>query len=225
MATLQDIFIPAGKTDPSRTFPAILGRPGALPPAGLVLFVPGAGGGRFSPRNQFVASELRRSGIATLLVDLLSEEEKYQRLIRQDIPLLSSRVVAVVDWIRTTTPLRSLPLAFFGSSTGAAAMFHAAARVGRDVQAIVCRGGRPDLCQNCLKDVKSPSLLIVGEHDRSVLKVNRAAYEELSGDRELIIVPKASHYFEEPGALGQVARHAARWYSSHFDAARAARAA
>ncbi len=191
----------------------------AIPPGatGLVLFVHGSGSSRFSPRNNFVAAELRRAGLATLLIDLLTrhEDQDYQR--RFDIPLLTRRVEAVTGWLESQPQTGPLALGYFGASTGAAAALQAAAIRPRSVRAVVSRGGRPDLAgAQALAAVQCPTLLIVGGHDDAVIELNQQARELLGGHRELVIVPGATHLFEEPGTLEQVAGLAARWFGKHL---------
>jgi putative phosphoribosyl transferase len=187
--------------------------------SGIVLFAHGSGSGRHSPRNRWVASRLNESGIGTLLVNLLtSAEEGVDRVtgeLRFDIELLARRLVAAVDWIRDG-PHAELPVGLFGASTGAAAALAAAAARPDDIAAVVSRGGRPDLAGSALPRVRAPTLLIVGGADQVVLELNRRALEMLRTEKQLVIVPGATHLFEEPGALGQVARLAADWFSQHF---------
>lgn len=183
---------------------------------GLVLFAHGSGSSRFSPRNNFVAGELRRAGLGTLLIDLLtrSEDQDYER--RFDIPLLTRRVVAVLQWLATRAETRALALGLFGASTGAAAALQAAARSDA-VQAVVSRGGRPDLAgSKALTEVRCPTLLIVGGHDDVVIELNQQAYALLDCPKQLEIVPGATHLFEEPGTLEQVATLAADWFRRHL---------
>lgn len=187
--------------------------------AGIVLFAHGSGSGRFSPRNRLVAATLNEAGLATLLVDLLTpDEEELDRLTgehRFDIGLLAGRVLATIDWVRQE-PLSSLSVGLFGASTGAAAALVAAAKRAEDVAAIVSRGGRPDLAGNALRRVRAPTLLIVGGADPQVLELNRRALALLQAHKELVVVPGATHVFEEPGALEEVARLAAEWFSRHL---------
>lgn len=198
--------------------PGLLGFPDGEPPSphGIVLFAHGSGSSRFSPRNQFVATEFRKAGLATLLVDLLTEEEDQTREARFDIPLLAERLIALHTWLQADPQTSGLPFGIFGASTGSAAAFVAAAKLGKAVGAVVSRGGRPDLAQDFLGQVLCPSLLIVGEHDRSVLDLNRVALQALRCVKSLITIPKASHLFEEPGALPQVATASTRWFRQHL---------
>lgn len=184
---------------------------------GLVLFAHGSGSSRFSPRNNFVARELRAAGLGTLLIDLLTrtEDQDYER--RFDIRLLTKRVVRVTDWLRTEAQTRPMALGYFGASTGAAAALQAAAELGDKIGAVVSRGGRPDLAgEKALRQVRCPVLLIVGGHDDVVIELNQQAYDLLDCRKELEIVPGATHLFEEPGTLEQVATLAARWFSHHL---------
>jgi len=188
--------------------------------SGIVLFAHGSGSGRHSPRNRQVAAELNDAGLGTLLVDLLTAaEEELDRLTAQhrfDIDLLAGRLIGAVDWLRRG-PASSTDLGLFGASTGAGAALVAAAARPDDVSAVVSRGGRPDLAGEALAHVRAPTLLIVGGHDEVVLELNRRALE-LSGtaEKRLVVVPGATHLFEEPGALEGVARLAADWFSRHL---------
>jgi dienelactone hydrolase len=183
--------------------------------AGLVIFAHGSGSGRFSPRNRAVAGVLETGGFATLLADLLTREEEavdqYTRQHRFDIPLLGRRVVDAVDWAQGQPELRGLPVATFGASTGAAAALIAAAERPQLVRAVISRGGRPDLAEEALEHVKAPTMLIVGGEDDVVIELNQEAARRMRAPVELKIIPGATHLFEEPGALEQVARLAASW--------------
>jgi putative phosphoribosyl transferase len=189
---------------------------------GIVIFAHGSGSGRTSPRNQYVAKVLRQAGLATLLMDLLTpEEDKVDQVtaqLRFDIPRLAGRVVAAVDWAGADPRCRALPIGLFGASTGAAAALIAAADRPRHVRAVVSRGGRPDLAVTALTRVQAPTLLIVGEYDTDVVAWNREALPLLAGPRELAIVPNATHLFEEPGTMEEVARKAADWFLQHLRA-------
>ncbi len=187
---------------------------------GLVLFAHGSGSGRLSPRNNYVAGMLRESGIATLLFDLLTEEEDRVYENRFDIELLTQRLLRATEWSGHQAATRDLALGYFGASTGAAAALKAAAALGPAISAVVSRGGRPDLAFDDLARVSAPTLLIVGGHDNVVIELNRAAYRELPGRKELMIVPGATHLFEEPGTLEQVAAAAAKWFVQHMAAAK-----
>ena len=201
----------------------------ALPdnPAGLVIFAHGSGSSRFSPRNQFVAGVLQEAGIGTLLFDLLSEaeeeEEYYTRHLRFDIPFLARRLVEATRWLQRQHEARGLRLGYFGSSTGAAAALMGAAELGEVIGAVVSRGGRPDLADEALDQIRTPTLLIVGGRDMEVLSLNRQALEQLHGEKELRIIPEATHLFEEAGALDQVAEIAAEWFRHHLQPVAAAK--
>jgi putative phosphoribosyl transferase len=185
---------------------------------GIVLFAHGSGSGRHSPRNRLVASVLSQTGLGALLVDLLTpSEDEVDRLTgehRFDIDLLAGRVIAAVDWLRSNSAT-SLPVGVFGASTGAAAALVAAAERPDEVYAVVSRGGRPDLAGEALVRARAPTLLIVGGADPQVLELNREALELLRAEKRLVVVPGATHLFEEPGALDEVARLAADWFSRH----------
>jgi dienelactone hydrolase len=185
----------------------------------IVLFAHGSGSSRLSPRNRFVADALNRTGLATLLFDLLTgaeEVEEAKEARRFDIGLLAGRLVGATDWVVKRPELRGLRLGFFGASTGAAAALVAAAERPSLVGAVVSRGGRPDLAGEALGCVVAPTLLIVGGEDRKVLELNRGAQQRLGGPSELVVVPGASHLFEEPGALEEVALLAAAWFGRHL---------
>ena len=188
---------------------------------GIVAFAHGSGSGRHSPRNRFVAEKLNEAGLATLLMDLLTEKEEriddVTAELRFDIGLLARRTAQVVDWIAAQPKLRDLPCGLFGASTGAAAALVAAASLPKDaVQAVVSRGGRPDLAADALPRVKCPVLLIVGGDDDVVITLNEEARARLRCPCELKIVPGATHLFEEPGTLEQVADLAAGWFTRHL---------
>ena len=184
-------------------------------PAGIVLFSHGSGSGRFSPRNRFVARQLQQGGIATLLIDLLMTEEEHRRNVF-DIDLLSDRVLMASAWLREDSRTRALSLSYFGASTGAASALQAAAQASFDVCAIVSRGGRPDLAERYLPHVTVPTLLLVGGEDHPVIEMNQQAYRLLGGPKQLMIIPGATHLFEEPGTLEQVAEYALTWFRQHF---------
>lgn len=183
---------------------------------GLVLFAHGSGSSRRSSRNRFVAGVLQGRGLATLLFDLLTQEEERRDAIdthlRFDIPFLARRLIEVTDWVLAEPSTRTLPLGYFGASTGAAAALIAAAERAEQVGAVVSRGGRPDLAHAALERVRAPTLLIVGGEDTTVLSLNRAALRQIPAPKELAIVRGATHLFEEPGALEQVARLAGDWF-------------
>jgi len=189
-------------------------------PAGLVIFAHGSGSSRLSPRNRHVAEMLRRFGLATLLFDLLTlEEEERDQVtgdLRFDIELLSQRLVDVTRWARTITTLQHVPLGYFGASTGAAAALKAAAALPDLIGAVVSRGGRPDLAGDDLRRVRAPVLLIVGSEDYQVITLNRDALGKIKSEKELAIVPRATHLFEEPGTLDEVSRLAKDWFLRHF---------
>jgi putative phosphoribosyl transferase len=185
--------------------------------AGLVVFAHGSGSSRFSPRNRYVADLLHQEGLATFLVDLLTEEEDRDRSARFDIDVLADRLTATVDHL-LGDPTIELPIGLFGASTGAAAAIVTAATRPGAVWAVVSRGGRPDLAGAALRSVRSPTLLIVGDNDPQVLDLNRVALRELGPGSALEVIPGASHLFEEPGALDSVARRAARWFHRHLQA-------
>jgi putative phosphoribosyl transferase len=189
-------------------------------PKGIVLFAHGSGSGRLSPRNNFVAQALRDDGLATLLFDLLTVEEARDRRNVFDIELLAQRLLMATAWARGYAETGDLPIGYFGASTGAAAALVAkAAREGR-VAAIVSRGGRPDLAGRALTTVEAPTLLIVGGDDVEVVALNRAALAKLHCVKQLVIVPGATHLFEEPGTLEAVVEHARGWFLRHFTAAK-----
>jgi putative phosphoribosyl transferase len=193
--------------------------PGSLtvPPdaAGVVAFAHGSGSSRFSPRNRKVADVLHKSRLATLLFDLLTPDEELERRYVFDIPLLANRLVAATTWLQVEPGVSQLPIGYFGTSTGAAAALWAASE-NADVAAIVSRGGRPDLAGPRLADVRAPTLLIVGGGDEVVLDFNRGALELLACEAELRVVDGATHLFEEPGALDEVASHARAWFIRHL---------
>jgi putative phosphoribosyl transferase len=207
---VREVEIPAGKEN----LPGRLALPDRA--LGTVAFAHGSGSGRLSPRNLEVAGRLERNGLATLLFDLLTEDEATSRERVFDIPLLGERLMAATHWLREQPDTSSLPLGYFGASTGAAAALVAAAQLRQDVAAVVSRGGRPDLAGPWLKQVKTPTLLIVGGDDRVVLELNREAQSHMSAPSELFVVPGATHLFEEPGALDVVAEQAARWFDGHM---------
>lgn len=191
----------------------------ALPPAarGVVLFAHGSGSSRLSPRNNHVAQVLRNAGIGTLLLDLLTPDEDLLYRNRFDIALLTGRLRSAGAWLRSEPAGRSLPLGLFGASTGAAAALQLAADPAAGVRAVVARGGRPDLAgAAALGAVRAPTLLIVGGRDEAVIELNRAAYAQLTCPRELVIVPGATHLFEEPGTLEAVAQLACRWFAAYL---------
>ena len=188
---------------------------------GLVLFAHGSGSSRHSPRNRYVAQILQSQRIGTLLFDLLTRQEEsvdqYSGELRFDIPFLARRLVGATRWIANDAGTRNLKVGYFGASTGAGAALVAAAELPGVVSAIVSRGGRPDLAGSALAIVRVPTLLIVGGDDEPVITMNREALERLQcPDKKLVIIPGATHLFEEPGTLEEVARVAAEWFSRHF---------
>jgi putative phosphoribosyl transferase len=186
---------------------------------GIVLFAHGSGSSRHSPRNRFVANALNAGGLATLLIDLLTaEEERIDETtteLRFDIPLLTERLCTVAKWLLNGSQTQSLHLGFFGASTGAAAALCAAAQLGKQIQAVVSRGGRPDLAGASLAHVVSPTLLIVGGADIPVIGMNEEALKKLNCIKKLVIVPHATHLFEEQGALNTVADLALQWFLTY----------
>ena len=184
-------------------------------PRGIVLFAHGSGSSRHSPRNVQVAAVLHRSGFATLLFDLLTEHEAADRRHVFDVPVLARRLRCAAEAVRAMAPTSALPMGYFGASTGAAAALVAAVTDAR-IGAVVSRGGRPDLAWDALPHVTAPTLLIVGELDHDVLRMNRDALARLGGRKELTIVPGATHLFEERGTLDMAARLAADWFTAHL---------
>lgn len=186
----------------------------------IVLFAHGSGSSRMSPRNRYVARALNKARQATLLLDLLTaEEELYDdqtARLRFDIAFLARRLVTVTDWLAQQADFRDLRIGYFGASTGAGAALVAAAERPQVIGAVVSRGGRPDLAGPALRHVHAPTLLIVGGADPDVLELNRLALQELRGDKELVIVPGATHLFEEPGALEKVAQLARAWFDRYL---------
>lgn len=180
--------------------------------SGTVLFAHGSGSGRLSPRNRFVAESLQNAGLATLLIDLLSDDEASDRRKVFDINLLAERLLAAAVWLGQEPSTQSLPLGYFGASTGAAAALVAAASRPKLVSAIVSRGGRPDLAHEALAQVVAPTLLIVGGRDVEVIELNRQAKAQMRCPTELVVIPGATHLFPEHGALEEVARLAERWF-------------
>jgi putative phosphoribosyl transferase len=189
---------------------------------GIIIFAHGSGSGRHSPRNQFVAEKLNEDGLATLLLDLLTaEEEKLDNQTRQlrfDIGLLSKRLISAIDWTMNNPDTKNLAVGLFGASTGAAAALVAAAERPNVVSAIVSRGGRPDLAgKDILKSVRAPTLLLVGGDDQQVLELNENALKDINAEKKkLTLIPGATHLFEEPGKLEQVARIASGWFRCYF---------
>ncbi len=193
-----------------------------IPPSakGIVIFAHGSGSSRFSPRNTKVAREINKSGTATLLIDLLTQQEEtediYSREFRFNIDLLAQRLLNATKWIKANLTTRNLAVGYFGASTGAAAALVAAAELPHWLKAIVSRGGRPDLAGTHLSEVKAPTLLIVGGNDLEVLELNMKAKEMMTTKTEIAIVPGATHLFEEPGKLEQVAKLSIEWFSNYL---------
>jgi dienelactone hydrolase len=193
----------------------------AIPPEaqGIVLFAHGSGSSRHSPRNNFVAQILQSAGMGTLLMDLLTPREDATYATRFDIDLLTQRLEHATQWLREQPQSRLLNIGYFGASTGAAAALRAAATFGASIGAVVSRGGRPDLAMAALDRVQAPTLLIVGGLDGIVIDLNRKAYGKLKAEKHLTIVPGATHLFEEPGTLQEVASLAANWFKQYLGAA------
>ncbi len=182
----------------------------------LIIFAHGSGSSRFSPRNSLVAQHLQKNGMATFLFDLLTKEEEDVYTLRYDIDLLADRLIEVTHWLKKLQNLKGIPVGFFGASTGAGAALKAAALMGKKIQAVVSRGGRPDLAMNHLYNVHAATLLIVGELDEEVRALNQEAFEKLTCEKKTEIVFGATHLFEEPGALEQVAELAEHWFTLHL---------
>jgi putative phosphoribosyl transferase len=189
---------------------------------GVVAFAHGSGSSRLSPRNQAVAQTLQEVGLATLLFDLLEEEEAEDRRKVFDIELLAQRLQQAADWVHGCEKTRGLRLGYFGASTGAAAALVAASREPDKVSAVVSRGGRPDLAKAYLSRVQAPTLLIVGGEDEPVIALNQLAFDQLRCEKRLEIIPRATHLFPEPGVLEKVAGMAAEWFQEHLAGAAAA---
>jgi putative phosphoribosyl transferase len=208
---LREVHIPPAE---------IVGDLGLPEPAlGLVIFAHGSGSSRFSTRNRQVAEVLQGHGVATLLLDLLRPDEEDDRAKVFDIELLSERLVAATGWVRDQPELARLPVGYFGASTGAGAALMAAAELPGEVAGVVSRGGRPDLAGARLSLVRAPVLLIVGGRDEAVLELNQQALTRLPGEAQLTVIPGATHLFEEPGALDEVAQLAAEWFERRFEGA------
>lgn len=208
---MNPVKIPAGPVELSGEL--------VLPPAasGVVLFAHGSGSSRFSPRNTFVANVLQQQGIGTLLFDLLTRAEDQDYTMRFDIDLLTRRLLAATAWLQADPKTKSLRTGYFGASTGAAAALQAAAEMGDNIAAVVSRGGRPDLAgEVALSQVIAPTLLIVGSADYGVIELNEQAYALMNCEKRLMLVPGATHLFEEPGTLEQAAQHAANWFSKYL---------
>jgi dienelactone hydrolase len=207
------IAVPSGQIDGSLTLPES--------PQGVVLFAHGSGSSRYSPRNRSVARSLNDVGLATLLIDLLTPSEERTDIVttghRFNVDLLAHRLGHATDWLANESATRDLPVGYFGASTGAAAALGAAAQ-RPDIPAIVSRGGRPDLAGDALENVSAATLLVVGALDSQVIELNQFAYDQLGSarDKRLEIVPGATHLFEEPGTLAEVARLAGQWFLDHL---------
>jgi putative phosphoribosyl transferase len=193
------------------------------PAIGVVIFAHGSGSSRHSLRNRKVARELNAGGLVTLLVDLLTANEEKVDIqthhLRFDVPLLSERLLHATDWIIQNPDTRALRVGYLGASTGAGAALVAAAERPESVGAIVCRSGRPDLAGSALRRVRAPTLLIVGGDDFGIIELNRATLARLSGEKQLVLVPGATHLFEEPRAMSEVARLARNWFEAELSPA------
>jgi putative phosphoribosyl transferase len=215
MVTSEEVSIPCSEN-------VVLGGTLTIPDNAttVVVFAHGSGSGRFSPRNRFVAQTLVSKGLGTLLLDLLTPAEEevdvVTRSLRFDISMLAERLVSVTEWLEKDARTTSLKVSYFGSSTGAAAALIAAAQLGTRISAVVSRGGRPDLADHALPQVVGRTLLIVGGNDFQVIELNQQSYDRLNCDKEMVIVAKATHLFEEPGALEEVAGLAAQWFLKLF---------
>ena len=190
-----------------------------IPPGaqGIVVFAHGSGSSRFSPRNNYVAKVVRDRGLGTLLFDLLTRQEDQNYTTRFEISLLTQRLLAATAWLGAETKTSKLKIGYFGASTGAAAALQAAAKFGRKIAAVVSRGGRPDLAGvSALEKVMSPTLLLVGGSDYGVIELNQQAYSRLQCEKQLVLIPEATHLFEEPGTLEQVANQAADWFAHYL---------
>ncbi len=184
--------------------------------SGLVVFAHGSGSSRFSPRNQYVAKEINKANLGTLLFDLLTpgeeEEDELTGEYRFDIALLAQRLIGVTQWLKNDPSTQNLKLGYFGASTGAAAALIAAAKLPEAVSVVVSRGGRPDLAGEYLRQVQAPTLLLVGGWDEEVIELNKQAQQQMTNENKLVIIPAATHLFEEPGKLEEVARFATDWF-------------
>lgn len=209
----EEIVVPAGRVSVAaqQTIPR--------QPKGVVVFAHGSGSSRHSPRNRYVARVLNEAGFATVLLDLLTPDEERDRHNVFDIPLLASRLVTITGWLATQPDTAALPVGYFGASTGAGAALAAAAQPGVKVAAVVSRGGRPDLAGDLLRHVQSPTLLIVGGRDETVLNLNRQARAVIPVECKIAVVPGATHLFEEAGTLEQVAILARGWFAGHLSPA------
>jgi dienelactone hydrolase len=184
--------------------------------SGLVVFAHGSGSSRFSPRNQYVAKEINKANLGTLLFDLLTpgeeEEDELTGEYRFDIALLAQRLIGVTQWLKNDPSTQNVKLGYFGASTGAAAALIAAAKLPEAVSVVVSRGGRPDLAGEYLRQVQAPTLLLVGGLDEEVIELNKQAQQQMTNENKLVVIPAATHLFEEPGKLEDVARFATDWF-------------
>ena len=205
-----EMKIPVGNVVVEGTLTLI---PGAK---GVVFFAHGSGSGRFSPRNQYVAKEFNKANIGTLLFDLLTKEEEEEDIVtaeyRFNIALLAKRLIGVTEWLRNDPKTKKLSIGYFGASTGAAAALIAAAKLPNAIAAVVSRGGRPDLAGEYLPGVAAPTLLLVGGLDTEVIELNQESMDQMTAEKKLVIVPGATHIFEEPGTLEQVAKLSTEWF-------------
>lgn len=212
---MKDIEIPIGNV----TLLGILTIPKNA--KGIVLFAHGSGSSRLSPRNQYVAKELQKNGLATLLMDLLTEDEERVDMVtaqlRFDIELLTDRLISTTEWVKKNPTCKNLKIGYFGSSTGAGAALIAGAKNPKEIYAVVSRGGRPDLAMDYLPKVKAPTLLIVGGDDTPVIELNERALKKLKAEKRLEIVAGATHLFEEHGKLEEVARLAGEWFMRYLN--------
>jgi putative phosphoribosyl transferase len=206
----EDVFIPIGNIN----LEGSLNIPDEA--SGLVIFSHGSGSSRFSSRNNMVAECLRRNGLGTLLFDLLNLQEDTVYKNRFDIDLLTKRLVAATGWVMEQPESKKLPVGYFGASTGAASALNAAAELSHTIKAVVSRGGRPDLSIPVLQKVKAPVLLLVGELDNEVIRLNEHAYEKIQATKKLIIIPGATHLFEEHGKLELVAKYSCDWFLNYL---------
>lgn len=199
---------------PDITLPGIIDLPAGA--SGLVIFAHGSGSSRLSPRNNYVAEVLREGGLGTLLFDLLTPEEDRDYARRFDIDLLTQRLTQVTKWVQQQPQYQQLAIGYFGASTGSAAALQAAVDLALAIRAVVSRGGRPDMAEDLLPQVQAPTLLLVGGNDAQVIQLNQQAFETLTAVKQLVIVPGATHLFEEPGTLEQVARLATEWFQRYL---------
>ncbi len=207
MARQEEICMHLGEVEVGATLGVPKGSVG-----GIVIFAHGSGSSRKSPRNRSVAKVLQEGGLATLLLDLLAPAEAEARHKVFDIGLLTDRLVMATNWLETQGEMAAWPVGLFGASTGAAAALRAAAQIPERIKAVVSRGGRPDLAMEILPQVQTPTLLLVGGHDEGVIQLNRQAYGYLNVAKEFVVIPRATHLFEEPGALEEVADLARDWF-------------